>query len=934
LQRQQRAAQLLEDRPRQIELLRQLIEAGRGRPGGEGWIRAYLSTEFTWGSSGRALEACEPFIVDPRLAPATRAAAALRQSYFTAQTGERALLSRLWSRADALTGQALAQGGPGSELLPVDRLQVRAEVERREGNLAASLASLREAVGLGRRLVAAAQQRNGGDARAPAVLDAYGWYDGSQGMLVYALLRMGRSPEAVEVAQANVALWRAGQLGDNFGARWSYRLASALIASQQYEAGLAAAGQAEEMLQRAGASAASHTRWLAREARVRGLIGTQRWKEADESYSQFLAEVGGDALARERARDNRLIALLAAKNGRLDEALEVAERSHRYRLRLYGADHPQTQEAAGVRAVVRLRRGDVVRAMSDYESLFAATLDNPGGWLDLDARGLRGFVLGIAFAEFMNYVAEQALLGRPPDARLIERARQIADRSTLGATQRALTDSTARVLAATPGLRALLEQEQAQRQIIAAQFGQLSATLAEEDRLRKEMGGETFKALPREQRKPQEEKLRALREQIKGQQGGINDARAALARQREGIAAQFPAYADLVTPSTPGSERLRALLAPGEGLLIVHPLAGATLVWLVGSDAHQGFHASRLEAKALAARVAELRRGLDLGSAPAGRAPALPLEQLHALYRELLGPLASLPLATLVTEPSAAGAPPAWLLRQMAVTQLPAASALLALRRVGQPEPAARPLLGFGDPLFDLAARPPMPPVQEAGKRLLGVPLARSATRYDAELGFRYAEVPPLPDTRAELQAVAAALGADPQADLVLGAAATRRAVLAAPLRDRRVVAFATHGLMPGELPGVSKPALAMAADRDERESPLLELDDVLSLRMNAQWVLLSACNTAAGEAGGAAMSGLVRGFFFAGARSVLATHWAVDSESAAGLSASTFKARGLSRAESLRQAQLAMLDGRLGGGRWSHPFHWAPYALFGDPSR
>jgi len=235
--------------------------------------------------------------------------------------------------------------------------------------------------------------------------------------------------------------------------------------------------------------------------------------------------------------------------------------------------------------------------------------------------------------------------------------------------------------------------------------------------------------------------------------------------------------------------------------------------------------------------------------------------------------------------------------------------------------------MGFGDPQFKLDAQATPRPAA----------LGRTAARYDAEWGFRYADVPPLPDTRTELLAIAQALGADPRIDLVLGTAATRQAVLSAPLSDRRLVAFATHGLMPGELPGISKPALAMAANADERESPLLELDDVLALRLNAQWVLLSACNTAAGEMGGAAMSGLVRGFFFAGARSVLATHWAVESESAAALSVATFKqhANGTAtRGESLRQAQLALIDGKVGGGRWAHPYYWAPYALFGDPAR
>ena len=80
-------------------------------------------------------------------------------------------------------------------------------------------------------------------------------------------------------------------------------------------------------------------------------------------------------------------------------------------------------------------------------------------------------------------------------------------------------------------------------------------------------------------------------------------------------------------------------------------------------------------------------------------------------------------------------------------------------------------------------------------------------------------------------------------------------------------------------------------------------------------------------------MSGLVRGFFFAGGRSVLATHWAVETASAAALTAATFAAQA-PRALALRQAQLQMIEGQLGGGRWAHPFYWAGFALFGDPSR
>ena len=88
---------------------------------------------------------------------------------------------------------------------------------------------------------------------------------------------------------------------------------------------------------------------------MRALIGLRRWSEADASYSSFLASMPPDVLARTRASDWRLLALLAAKNGRMDEALDLAERSLRYRNRLYGANHPLTQEAAGMRGLVRLR---------------------------------------------------------------------------------------------------------------------------------------------------------------------------------------------------------------------------------------------------------------------------------------------------------------------------------------------------------------------------------------------------------------------------------------------------------------------------------------------------------------------------------------------------------------------------------------------------
>lgn len=941
LQQQARAAQSLEQRGRWVELLGEVAQMARNQPGGEAWVRQYLSAEFVWGSSGKSLAAADAFANDTSLLLPTRASAALRHVYALAQARDRAQLERMWSRAQGLVQQALASlaNDPAATLrLQVDQLQVRSEIERWQGRQADAVASLREAVRLAQQGLEAARA-GGKPPRDPAVQDAYGWYDGSQGMLTYALVRQGRAPEAVQIGQTNLALWRAGQITDALGARWHYRLAQAQVASRQYAVALENAQRADDMLQRAGASPASHARWLARQEQVRSLIGLRRWAEADAFYAEFLGSLPADSLARDRASDWRLRALLAAKAGRLDEGLEIVERIHKSRLRLYGEAHPQTQEAAGVRALVRLLKGDLAGAWSDYQPLFVALLDTPGGWLDLDMSGARGFVLGLAFDEYLREVAARAQRGEKLEQAWIDRALQVADRLQTGSTHRALVDASARLLAATPALRAQLEEEQALRAAAASRNSTLFATLGEEDRLRRRNSSEEtkaqLKALPDAERKKRQkemaDELAAVREQARQQREAAQAAREALNAQRERIATAYPAYADLVTPTLPAPAALQKLLSPGEALLVVHPMEGGTLAWWVAPGGPARVVASPIGAAAWVEKVGRLRAALDLGT---GKPPVLPVEGLHEVWRELVAPLqpggdvksllvaadgalAGLPFAAVLTAPE----PGAFVARRMAVTQLPSAGALAALRRVAAPPVAPKPLFGVGDPQFKSGAK--------AGRAALG----QSATKYDAAWGFSYGDIPPLPETRAELQALAKALGANAQADLLLGAAATREAVLAAPLSDRRVVAFATHGLMPGELPGISKPALALAPAGDGAASPLLELDDVLTLRLNAQSVLLSACNTAAGEQGGAAMSGLVRGFFFAGGRSVLATHWAVETASAAALTAATFSASA-PRAEALRLAQVRMIEGQLGGGRWSHPFYWAGYALFGDPAR
>jgi CHAT domain-containing protein len=107
---------------------------------------------------------------------------------------------------------------------------------------------------------------------------------------------------------------------------------------------------------------------------------------------------------------------------------------------------------------------------------------------------------------------------------------------------------------------------------------------------------------------------------------------------------------------------------------------------------------------------------------------------------------------------------------------------------------------------------------------------------------------------------------------------------------------------------------------------------EVAQLKLNADWIVLSACNTAGGEKqGGEALSGLARAFFYAGARALLVSHWEVDSNAAAQLVTHLFSELRdhpeIDRAEALRRSEIAMIAR---GGVEAHPSRWAPFVIVG----
>ncbi len=202
-----------------------------------------------------------------------------------------------------------------------------------------------------------------------------------------------------------------------------------------------------------------------------------------------------------------------------------------------------------------------------------------------------------------------------------------------------------------------------------------------------------------------------------------------------------------------------------------------------------------------------------------------------------------------------------------------------------------------------------------------------------------------LPGTRDELLAVAKALKANTSKALYLDKDATKPQVLnlnaSGRLSKAQVISFATHGLIGGEVKGLKEPALVLTPPQkpSEQDDGLLGLEDILSLKLNnADWVILSACNTAAPGGSGEGLSGLVRAFFFAGAPSLLVSHWSVDDRATQALMTEVFqryaKDKTMPRAEALRQGMLTLMAKAKGETAYfAHPFAWAPFFLVGEGS-
>jgi CHAT domain-containing protein len=419
----------------------------------------------------------------------------------------------------------------------------------------------------------------------------------------------------------------------------------------------------------------------------------------------------------------------------------------------------------------------------------------------------------------------------------------------------------------------------------------------------------------------------AARTRFAGGEGSAADLAAARivreAAEAE-LEAGYPDFADYLRPRPLTIAEASGLLADDEAYIVpmVYPDRVVTLALtregLVWGQAITALH----EARQL---IDRLRNSLDAGL---GGQQTFDAEAAHRLYRLIFtaeitdvvagkerlvfpasGPLSAIPPSVLVTSLPQAGAAPEYLIKHHAIS----INAGLGQRAPNRAR-APRRFAGIGAPSLSPA------PGDRFGLR---------GAIVDAE---DISALPSLPGAQEELAALGAAFP-DDEPLILTGDAATEAAVRAAPLDQYRVLAFATHGLVSGQISGLSEPALVMtpqAGANGAENDGLLTASEIARLSLAADWIILSACNTAAGEGRGAATySGLARAFQLAGARSLLLSHWPVRDDAATRLSVATVTAtgQGISRAEALRRAQLAMIaDPEIPGG--ASPSIWGPFIL------
>jgi CHAT domain-containing protein len=413
-----------------------------------------------------------------------------------------------------------------------------------------------------------------------------------------------------------------------------------------------------------------------------------------------------------------------------------------------------------------------------------------------------------------------------------------------------------------------------------------------------------------------------------------------------------PRYAALVEPSPLSVEAIQKRVVDQDTLLLEYALGEKkSFVWAITPDSVKTFELpGRTAIEQQAKRFYQLltERGLSVPNETLAQrnqrlahADADYPQAAANLSRMLLAPLAAelkqkrlvivaegvlqyLPFSAL-PEPGSEGAGHPLIIDHEIVT-LPSASVLAVLREeFGNRKPASNTVAVFADPVFSpndsRLNRGGRASVEDAAS-FADAQRSVSAAGLDSLVRLRF--------SRQEAEDIASLAG-DKRNLKALDFSAKRSMVTDARLADYRIVHFATHGLINNQHPDLSGIVLSLVDEQGRPQNGFLRLYDIYNLKLNADLVVLSACQTALGkEIKGEGLIGLTRGFMYAGAPRVVASLWRIDDRATADIMKRFYEAMlkdGRSPAAALRAAQISMVRDK----RWQSPHFWAAFTLQGE---
>jgi CHAT domain-containing protein len=406
-------------------------------------------------------------------------------------------------------------------------------------------------------------------------------------------------------------------------------------------------------------------------------------------------------------------------------------------------------------------------------------------------------------------------------------------------------------------------------------------------------------------------------------------ARLAIAQK---LPSSNPELLRLIGGKPPTTSDLQRTLRPNEVYLSTYTSVDKTYVWLVQANKPPLWYSVAIGSAEMANLVTTLRNTLDASQWLTASPPPFDIATLKGLFEKLLSPgnavlattdklivnahgvLASLPFSLLVSPETHA-----------IVHTSSAASFVSARARSSDIALTKNTFVGFGNPQFS-----------QTEQNLRELPTEQLALRKLVSLRTgvqtKLTDLPALPDTELEISTLATLLGPSNASNTYLRYRATKANVLSGSIENADYIAFATHSLQANDIDGLYEPALALSFSEKGLHHSVLKASDIARLKIQAQWVVLSACSTADfDESSVQGGSGIASAFLYAGAKALLVTQWPVDSLSARDLMIDTFAAyRQSGNGDKAKSLQIAMQKMMRDPVR-SHPFYWAAFSVIGD---